>query len=122
MDENGEFIDSGKTINIGITINTVDKDVKAEIISASAPRVVIANNIFTVNIITSTGVSDIILYSTPTCVLGKIAAYEDIGGQRVWTIKTSMGTKGIRNIAVKALDYTGTVIEQEENIKISVIK
>lgn len=122
LDENGEFIDSGKTINIGITINTVDKDVKAEIISASAPRVVIANNIFTVNIITSTGVSDIILYSTPTCVLGKIAAYEDIGGQRIWTIKTSMGTKGIRNIAIKALDYTGTVIEQEENIKISVIK
>ena len=30
LDENGELIDRGKIIYIGITINTVDKDVKVE--------------------------------------------------------------------------------------------
>lgn len=83
--------------------------VKASLISASFDAASVAVNCpATLTVVTDTNIAKIGLYNEYGAKMGTLSSsYQDVDGQRIWTITTKIGTAGTRTLTIQGKDRYG---------------
>lgn len=111
------------TVNVTVADAVADGTAAATISEVKIPETAAKNEVFTVEVTTSTGVSKIGIFTETGSALGKISQnYEDKDGERTWTITTKLGSRGTRELTVKVADATGNWVDGQTATSTIVVK
>ncbi|MBR6408294.1 MAG: M28 family peptidase [Clostridia bacterium] len=105
----GGWVDTG--IDISLVVGTVDSSrTEAKVISATSESEQIGvKTPFTYTVITSSDANGIGVFNENGAGISKkIVSSEIVDGQKVWTLSSSIGSKGTRTFTVKTLNSDGT--------------
>lgn len=111
--------------NVGCTVTVDIKAVAPKLISAQFDNEVAKVNVpTTLTIVTDTTVDAVSLYNEFGAKIGLLSkSYQDVDGQRVWTVSVKIGTAGAeRTFTVKAKNCYGVFAEEELSASIQVVR
>lgn len=113
--------ETGLSVDFTVDIAVSEGDEAVAVKSVDAPETAKKNEVITITVTTSTSATKVGIFSENGSALGKLSqTYTDKDGERVWTITLKIGSKGDRELEVKATDATGVWSEAEAlNIKIN---
>lgn len=109
VSENGSALaDTGLSAKFDVVLFKADGQAALGVSAVRAPENAAKNEVFTIDVETSTSTTKVGIFSESGSALGKVSqAYTDKDGVRTWTINIRVGSKGNRSFTVKAGDNTG---------------
>lgn len=120
FNKGGEWVDTGIEVKLIVGSENVSP-AEAKVISASpAVENVSVNTPFTYTVITSPETEGLGIFNeNGKGISKKVLSTELVDGQKVWTLSSSIGSKGDRTFSVKALMFDGTWSDEGVSFAVS---
>lgn len=115
QDENGVYHETDAVLNLDI------KAPAPEVISASIEETAVANAPITMTVVTDTDVNKIKVFNESGLAVGVVSSdYDDVDGQRIWTVTIKIGTAGERTMYVAGQNRYGVLSEKVATNQVTV--